>query len=219
MTTLYETLGVKPDATAAQIKSAYKKLAMKWHPDRNLDNTEDAGIMMQLVQQAYDVLSDPKLREQYDLSGTTTQAPDPHLEDIGILSTIFAEVVGNTDEDFLDYLDLINAVKNNIRASKETLLSAIENNKRAIRTWQKVIEKLKVAEGKTNYVAESFKAKITRFEQENIFSQMQVDRADRMITMADDYTFETVAPPPQPDKPLYRINPMFNRPPLGYNTW
>lgn len=64
---LYETLGVKPDATPDQLKAARRKHARALHPDR--DNG-DAKKMAD-VNAAYEVLSDPERRAQYDASGRT----------------------------------------------------------------------------------------------------------------------------------------------------
>jgi molecular chaperone DnaJ len=61
----YKVLGVKKDASADEIKKAYRTLAHKHHPDKNPDNAS-AEAKFKEVSEAYDVLSDPKTRKEYD---------------------------------------------------------------------------------------------------------------------------------------------------------
>lgn len=63
---LYEVLGVSKDASADDIKKAYRKLARKYHPDHNAGDAE-AEERFKEISHAHDVLSDPEKREQYDL--------------------------------------------------------------------------------------------------------------------------------------------------------
>lgn len=60
----YDTLGVAKDATQDDIKKAYRKLAQKYHPDRNKD--EGATVKFQEIQKAYQTLKDPQKRAAYD---------------------------------------------------------------------------------------------------------------------------------------------------------
>ena len=62
----YEVLGVKKDATKDEIRKAYKKLAIKWHPDKNPDNKEEAEKRFKEISEAYSVLSDPEKKKEYD---------------------------------------------------------------------------------------------------------------------------------------------------------
>uniref|UniRef100_A0A6M2CQV5 DnaJ homolog subfamily C member 21 n=2 Tax=Rhipicephalus microplus TaxID=6941 RepID=A0A6M2CQV5_RHIMP len=62
----YEVLGVSRSATPEELKLSYRKLALLWHPDKNPDNLQEATEQFKLIQQAYDVLSDPQERAWYD---------------------------------------------------------------------------------------------------------------------------------------------------------
>lgn len=65
----YKTLGVDRNATQEEIKKAYRKLAMKWHPDRNSENKKESEAKFKEIGQAYSVLSDDKKRKIYDQYG------------------------------------------------------------------------------------------------------------------------------------------------------
>lgn len=64
----YDTLGLQKGATADEIKSAYRKMAMQYHPDRNPDNVEAEGKFKEAAE-AYEVLSDPDKRSRYNQFG------------------------------------------------------------------------------------------------------------------------------------------------------
>lgn len=65
----YAVLGIKKDADENAIKKAYKKMAMKYHPDRNIDNQEQSEKKFKEVSEAYEVLSDPEKKKIYDQFG------------------------------------------------------------------------------------------------------------------------------------------------------
>jgi curved DNA-binding protein CbpA len=66
MSTLYDTLDVNEHASPDELKRAYRKAMMKWHPDRNAGNEAAAHAAFQEVRAAYAILSDPRQRREYD---------------------------------------------------------------------------------------------------------------------------------------------------------
>jgi molecular chaperone DnaJ len=100
---LYEVLGVAKNASADEIKKAYRKLAREYHPDRNPGDAE-AEAKFKEVQGAYDVLSDDEKRKQYDAFGSADGRAqggqggwtnfDPGAFDFGNLSDLFGGMFG-----------------------------------------------------------------------------------------------------------------------------
>ena len=86
----YEFLGVARDAAGDQIKSAYRKAALKWHPDRNPEQKEEAEHNFRQASEAYSVLSDPQKRTIYDRFGHAGLG-GRGFEASGFNSTIFEE--------------------------------------------------------------------------------------------------------------------------------
>ncbi|KAL3814649.1 hypothetical protein ACJIZ3_015917 [Penstemon smallii] len=100
----YSVLGIRNDASFSDVRSAYRKLALKWHPDRWAKNPSAAGeakCQFQKIQEAYSVLSDKGKRSMYDA---------------GFLN-LFEEDEGM--EDFLR--DLMNMMEKNVGAEEESL--------------------------------------------------------------------------------------------------
>lgn len=65
----YKVLGVDKQSSTGDIKKAYRKLALKWHPDKNPDNQTEANKKFKEISEAYEVLSDEKKRRIYDDRG------------------------------------------------------------------------------------------------------------------------------------------------------
>src|SRR5262245_51646001 len=98
----YEVLGVNRDADTETIKKAYRKLAMKWHPDRNPDNPK-AEEQFKEAKEAYEMLSDAQKRAAYDQFGHAGVDPSAAAAGAGgagmggfgdIFSDIFGDIFG-----------------------------------------------------------------------------------------------------------------------------
>ena len=94
----YEVLNVERNASGDEIKRAYRKLAMKYHPDRNPDDAE-AERRFKEATEAYDVLTDPQRRQLYDRYGHEglrgTSGYDYSHMDVGDIFSMFGDIFGD----------------------------------------------------------------------------------------------------------------------------
>jgi DnaJ-class molecular chaperone len=97
----YEVLGVTKGVSEDEIKKAYRKLAMKYHPDRNPDDSS-AEAKFKEASEAYEILSDAEKRAAYDRMGhaawvaavaSTAEMPKIFLDNLAICLVIFSVVV------------------------------------------------------------------------------------------------------------------------------
>lgn len=101
MANYYEILGVSKDANESEIKKAYRKLSLQYHPDRN--SNEDAIEKIQQINQAYEVLSDTTARQNYDVEQTFGGGGGG-----GGGGHPFGHHFGNMDGDFNDIQNMFN---------------------------------------------------------------------------------------------------------------
>lgn len=92
-TTYYDLLEVEVTATDAQLKKAYRKMAIKWHPDKNA-NDPKAGEHFQMVGEAYGVLKDPEQRKLYDEVGVEGMKEQANPETQVDPAEMFAQIFG-----------------------------------------------------------------------------------------------------------------------------
>ncbi|OHB67010.1 MAG: molecular chaperone DnaJ [Planctomycetes bacterium RBG_13_63_9] len=94
----YEVLSVERSATEAQISEAYRKLALKFHPDRN-PGDEEAVTRFKEAAEAFEVLSNPEKRSRYDRFGHAgLEGPGggaPHFHDVGDIFDAFGDIFGD----------------------------------------------------------------------------------------------------------------------------
>ncbi|KAG6471180.1 hypothetical protein ZIOFF_072281 [Zingiber officinale] len=109
----YKVLGVDKGAKDDDLKKAYRKLAMKWHPDKNPNNKSEAEAKFKQISEAYEVLSDPQKRaiyDQYGEEGLKGEVPPPGTDGSGSASffsgggpTVFRFNPRNADDIFAEF--------------------------------------------------------------------------------------------------------------------
>ena len=91
----YEILGVSKDATPEEIRKAYKKLAIKWHPDKHVDDKKEAEEKFKEIAGAYSVLSDPEKKREYDTGGMDFGFDDfDNLDPFAMFEDFFGKIHG-----------------------------------------------------------------------------------------------------------------------------
>lgn len=97
MKNYYKILEVAKDASMNDIKKAYKKLVLKYHPDKNPNNTEK----IKLINEAYSILGDPEKRKNYDCDLNIVSVPFTSLNPFNAFDTMFFNMVNtNTNYSF-----------------------------------------------------------------------------------------------------------------------
>ncbi|CAG9768619.1 unnamed protein product [Ceutorhynchus assimilis] len=108
MVDYYKVLGVPQGASSAEIKKAYRKLALQWHPDKNTNNVDHATKKFKEISEAYEVLSDDKKRRMYDQhgqagyssSGSNSRGRRSHMDDFDF---VFEFTFGDPFDIFKDF--------------------------------------------------------------------------------------------------------------------
>lgn len=98
----YEVLGVNRDASADEIKKAFRKLAVKYHPDKNPDNKEEAGEKFKESAEAYEILSDQDKRARYDRFGHAGVQSSAAGGGFHFDTSLFEDIVGDLFGDLGD---------------------------------------------------------------------------------------------------------------------
>ena len=119
----YQVLGISQDANPAEIKAAYKRLALARHPDRN--NGDDQDFLR--IKEAYDILMDPGLREKYDTYGRIS--PEDELAARKLVATVVESIFNNEMTD-LAHTDLVESVRQAMLQGKRDADQAIANDTR-----------------------------------------------------------------------------------------
>lgn len=126
---LYDILGVQPNATFDDIKIAFRKLAMKWHPDR--EGGDNAKF--QEIQNAYEILTDDDKRKEYDATGKVGSEEEFQAEVMTELAELLQYQMRNTPD--IRFTNIIEMMKQHIRKEKGALSEAEAQIRQGIKKY------------------------------------------------------------------------------------
>ena len=128
----YEILEINKDSSLDDIKKSYRRLALKWHPDRNKDNKYEAEEKFKKISEAYNVLSNNKLRQKYDMYGNENlnEIIDNDFDPFDIFNSFFDRSNSNFNQFFSNnFNDIFNDRKSYNFNSSVSFSSRQESSK------------------------------------------------------------------------------------------
>jgi curved DNA-binding protein CbpA len=186
MTDHYHTLGVNNDASDEEITKAYRKKAMKNHPDRQ-GGSEEAFYPIQL---AYSVLSDPEKRKTYDetgLDGTESQDDVIHAQ----LGNLFLELVGKVSD--VDMIDIAAEMKKVLNISMTQYGMRMQALRNEIEKRNKALKRITRKDGE-NILAAMLSANIEALEQELAAKEGERIIGEKLLALVDEYVYQVEHP-------------------------
>jgi DnaJ-class molecular chaperone len=178
---LYESLGISPDATDDEIKQAYRKNAMKKHPDRGGSKEE-----FHALQVAYDVLTDPDKRQRYDETGKT----GPDTEEDMMMNQLGALLIQLVDTMDVELQDIAGAMKRVIAEKIVAQDKAMAGMRHKILLREKAIHRLSRKSEGENTFASILEGDAANLEQQIRDMELVQVVGRKMLALVDDYVYQ-----------------------------
>lgn len=187
--TLYEELGVSREATSEDIEAAWKRFAMKNHPDHGGDQKKFVK-----GSKAVAILRDPVRRKRYDETGNAEDTPDPESAALQAIQETLINLVKNNDLDFSQV--------NVIGLLKQTLGNVASNFKNEVLQHERALKRLGQAMLRTKYKGKSKDRMLALFEWQKKAvedsrnnHQIKFDVVTRAVAILEEYDYSVDAPP------------------------
>lgn len=191
---LYEVLEVNKDATPEDIKKAYRRKAIQSHPDVG-GNPEDFKVLSL----AFEILSDPNKRKDYDETGHTERRPQTSSEDILVMffNEVVEELLGCDQS--ADYVDLVaetrSKIKNRILLSSKTERAGLK----ALAKVRVILKRLS-SNGEDDILIASLKSREAQYEQKLSLCDREMKELKGALDLLDSYSYATDSKPNTPNQ-------------------
>ena len=191
-TTLYDILGLPPDASPDDIKAAHRAKAKQHHPDAGGD-AERFGE----IQRAYDVLSDPEKRDRYDATGST-DARNPADVIESEARDFFAQIlIAAVDDPWAGRIDIIARGKQKVEGERASINQQIKDAKARIVKAEKMAARFKAKPGKPDLAAGIYATVKRDLQQAVANGERRLAVMARLEELLDGYEFEVDKPQQQ----------------------
>ena len=193
--TLYETLGVQPNASPQVIKEAYRRLAQKHHPDKDGDEAT-----FKAIKAAYEVLSDVERRKRYDETGDSSEAPDAasqaRAEAMADLGALLDGVIDGLRD--VEAQNPIAAIRDVLRERKMSVRSELGKIEHKIANREKVIGRLRrPKDAPDDVVTALLKGQITSLSAQLLKGEHFFRLCDLVTEMIGSYEYKVEKPQPE----------------------
>lgn len=177
---LYSVLGIKRTATPKQVRTAYRKLALKLHPDRGGD-----AAQFQAVTEAHDVLSDPDRRARYDATGETHQ---PHenqavVEMMSILSPCLIAALNQIAESGREvaHEHVVERMRAILKDGVLKLAKAVKEHEKLRLSVLATVDRFTIHDGEENLLASAAKGHLIGIDGQLANLRGQLERVNKAM--------------------------------------
>ena len=205
---LYRVLGIRPNSSRDTITRAYRKKAMKYHPDRN-PGDESAVENYRRVQEAYEVLSDPARRKLYDETGSTESRPrgEGEVEAMSVLFPILMDVIQGAANGFKGVAgsNLVERMQTKLSDIKSSIDQNVVRMQVVVKNLNKTLGRFTVSEGE-NLIEASIRQQIANVESEIEKHKAEWGKFDRTSKYLAKYGYKTDSTPTGSGSPTSSVN-------------
>lgn len=184
---LYEDLGVPPDATDAEIKRAYRKRAQRVHPDKPGGSNEE----FQGLKHAYETLSDRSRRDRYDQTGSSDSIDINLAAQNRVISLLFS-AIDAIELDELERVNLIDVLRKRIINDRETDQKAIATIHSRIAKRERILKRIrrKMKDGKTNILVRALQKDIDERRRRIEIGKEALAGHEAALKFLDEYCYD-----------------------------